>query len=80
LKSNIILTPKYLKVIGAPKANAASTTQNHVLAWDSVAKTGATDWRFSVSLNYGYISSAVWSAYTGSLLNDLYFHRLQIRI
>jgi len=49
--------------VGVPKANAASTTENHISAWESIAKSGASGWRFSISLNYGYIPSIAWSAY-----------------
>ncbi len=63
LTSNIVLTPKDLKVVGVPKANAPSSTQNHVSAWDTIANSGTTGWSFSVTLNYGCSLSVAWSAY-----------------
>ena len=63
LKSNIVLTQKNLKVVCVPKANSPSATQNHISTLDSIATSGTTGWRFSVSLNYGFIPSVAWSAY-----------------
>jgi hypothetical protein len=63
LKSNIVFTPKDLKVIGVPKANADSTTQSHMSIWDSLSRSNTTGWNFTVSFDYGYIPSTAWLAY-----------------
>jgi len=63
LKSNIIFTPKDIKVIGVPKANAVSTTQSHVSTWDLLSKSNANGWSFTVEFDYGCILSAAWLAY-----------------
>ncbi len=63
MKSNIVLTPKDIKIVGVPKANAPTTTENHISAWDSVAKNDISDWRFSVSLDYGFVQTIAWFAY-----------------
>ncbi len=63
LNSNIVLTPKDLKVVGVPKANAPLSTRNHISVWNKIANSGTTGWSFSVTLNYGCSLPVAWSAY-----------------
>lgn len=63
LRSRIACTPDKIAVRGVPRANSPATVQQHVSAWNEVAKNHATDWSFTVTLNYGYRPQLAWLGY-----------------
>lgn len=64
LKSNIIFTPQDpIKMIGVPKANAPSATEDTISLLNKMSQEGVTDWSINLKMVYEVNIKKAWSAY-----------------
>jgi len=63
LRCNITLTQNNFQIVGVPKANNPSTTQEHKKALEEIVAKKVSNWKFKLTGNYQYRLPVAWLAY-----------------